>query len=189
MILERLFGRPRQRENTHGAARQLYLTAVAHSRNPAFFGPGRVPDTVEGRFEALCLHGFLVLHRLKSEGEAGRELAQSYFDTMFEDMDRNLREIGIGDLSVGKRIKLLAENFYGRIKTYEEGLAGGTLAAALARNLLSESAAGPSDSAAEPYAAVIADYVRREVADLAGQPLTALAVGRIAFGAPPEVAR
>jgi cytochrome b pre-mRNA-processing protein 3 len=184
MILERLFGRPRRRENTHGAARQLYLAAVAQSRAPAFFGPGRVADTVEGRFEALCLHGFLVLHRLKAEGDAGRDLAQAYFDTMFEDMDRNLREIGIGDLAVGKRIKLLAENFYGRIKTYEDGLVADTLPAAITRNLLTESAAGPAS--ATPYAEVIADYVRREVAGLARQPIEALASGRIAFGAPPE---
>jgi cytochrome b pre-mRNA-processing protein 3 len=187
MILERLFGRPRRRENTHGAARDLYLAAVVQSRNPAFFCPGRVPDTVEGRFESLCLHGFLVLHRLKSEGEGARQLAQSYFDTMFEDMDRNLREIGIGDLAVGKRIKLLAENFYGRIKIYEEGLADGTLPAAIARNLLSESATGPAGAATEPYAAAVADYIRREVADLSRSPLEVLAAGRIAFGPPPEL--
>jgi cytochrome b pre-mRNA-processing protein 3 len=187
MILQRLFSGPRRRDNTHGAARQLYLAAVAQARDPAFFGPGRVPDTVEGRFEALCLHGFLVLHRFKAEGDAGRDLAQSYFDTMFEDMDRNLREIGIGDLSVGKRIKLLAENFYGRIKTYEQGLEDGTLPDALARNLLTESAAARIGVVESHFAKIVAEYVRREVAALAQQPLPALASGRIIFGAPPEM--
>jgi cytochrome b pre-mRNA-processing protein 3 len=187
MILERLFGGPRRRANTHDAAQRLYLAAVAQARLPAFYGPGRVPDTVEGRFEALCLHGFLVLHRLKAEGEDGRVLAQSYFDTMFQDMDRNLREIGIGDLAVGKRIKLLAENFYGRIGSYEAGLADGTLPQAIARNLLTESAAPRADE--PPFAALVADYVRREVDGLARQPLAALAEGRVTFGAAPEAAR
>jgi cytochrome b pre-mRNA-processing protein 3 len=102
-------------------------------------------------------------------------------------MDRNLREIGIGDLSVGKRIKLLAENFYGRIKTYEQGLEDGTLPDALARNLLTESAAARIGVVESPFAKIVAEYVRREVAALAQQPLPALASGRIIFGAPPEM--
>ncbi|MGE5539838.1 MAG: ubiquinol-cytochrome C chaperone family protein [Gemmatimonas sp.] len=184
-ILDRLFRRPEGPDNPQIAARHLYGAAVRQARAPELFGPGGVPDTVEGRFEALALHGFLILHRLKSEGAAGRALAQAYFDTMFEDMDRNLREIGIGDLSVGKRIKLLAENFYGRIKSYEDGLDDGTLEAAIGRNLLSESAAGTS-TGASPYAAAVAAYVRREVAGLAAQPFAELAAGRISFGKPPE---
>jgi cytochrome b pre-mRNA-processing protein 3 len=108
---------------------------------------------------------------------------------MFEDMDRNLREIGIGDLSVGKRIKLLAENFYGRIKTYETGLADGTLATAISRNLLTETASPRAAGAEPPFAAVVAEYVRREVASLSGQPLASLAKGHITFGPAPEAPR
>jgi cytochrome b pre-mRNA-processing protein 3 len=192
MILQRLFGRRATGAAAGTPEQRLYVEAVRQARAPAFYGTGRVADTVEGRFEALCLHGFLVLHRLKREGGPGRALGQKFFDVMFADMDRNLREIGIGDLGVGKRIKLLAENFYGRIKSYEAALSDepGVLEAAIARNLLTETAvartAGESTSA-PPFAGAVARYIRREVTDLAGQPYTALAEGRIAFGPPPEL--
>ena len=190
MILERLFGRTAHDADPRTPAERLYSEAVRQARSPGFYGVGRVPDTVEGRFEALCLHGFLILHRLKAEGEQGRALAQQFFDAMFADMDRNLREIGIGDLAVGKRIKLLAENFYGRIKSYEEGLsrADGALEAAVARNLLTETAAARAATAASPvppFAAAIAGYIREEVARLAGQSYRTLAEEGIAFGPPP----
>jgi cytochrome b pre-mRNA-processing protein 3 len=191
MILERLFGRSTEKRDRRTPAERLYGGAVQQARSPAFFGAGRFSDTVEGRFEALALHGFLVLHRLKSEGEAGRALAQQFFDAMFVDMDRNLREIGIGDLAVGKRIKLLAENFYGRIKSYEEGLGGsdGALEAAVARNLLTETAVARVATGVPPippFAAAMAVYIRQEAAALATQSYRSLAEGRIAFGPPPQ---
>jgi cytochrome b pre-mRNA-processing protein 3 len=191
MILEHLFGRRAPRADRRIPAERLYGEAVRQARAPAFYGEGRVPDTVEGRFEALALHGFLVLHRLKSEGDQGRALAQEFFDAMFEDMDRNLREIGIGDLAVGKRIRLLAENFYGRIKSYEEGLSGhiGALESAVARNLLTDTPAARSATGVPPippFAAAVAAYIRQEVAGLAAQGYRALAEGRIGFGPPPQ---
>lgn len=191
MILESLFGRRGPRADRRTPAERLYGEAVRQARAPAFYGEGRVPDTVEGRFEALSLHGFLILHRLKGEGEPGRVLAQKFFDAMFEDMDRNLREIGIGDLAVGKRIRLLAENFYGRIKSYEEGLSGreGALEAAVARNLLTDTAvarSAPGGATVPPFAAVVAAYIRQEAAGLAAQGYRSLAEGRVAFGRLPE---
>jgi cytochrome b pre-mRNA-processing protein 3 len=191
MILQRLFGRWTNRAAAETPEQRLYREAVRQARAPAFYGAGRVADTVEGRFEALCLHGFLVLHRLKTEGDLGRELGQKFFDAMFEDMDRNLREIGIGDLAVGKRIKLLAENFYGRIKSYESAMGEppGALEAAIARNLLTETAVARSigaPAAVPPFAGAVAAYIRREVVGLAAQSCAALAEGRIAFGPPPE---
>src|SRR4051794_12694885 len=187
MILERFFGRPAHTADRRTPAERLYGEAVRQARSPAFYGEGRVPDTVEGRFEALSLHGFLVLHRLKADGEQGRALAQQFFDAMFADMDRNLREIGIGDLAVGKRIKLLAENFYGRIKSYEGGLSGidGALEAAVARNLLTETAVARTATGGAPippFAVAVAGYIRQEVASLAAQGYRSLAEGRIAFG-------
>lgn len=186
-MLKRLFGRAAPAAASLSPAQALYAAAVRQSRSPEFFGDGRVSDSVEGRFEVLALHGFLILHRLKREGDGARVLAQELFDTMFEDLDRNLREIGIGDLAVGKRIKLLAENFYGRIKAYEEGLSDSrnALDDAIARNLLTDTGASPSPEVS-PFARVVADYVRREAAALAVQPLRALAAGRIAFGPTPS---
>ena len=189
MIFQHLFGNSSKKQGRLTPAECLYAEAVRQARTPAFFGVGRIPDTVEGRFEALALHGFLVLHRLKSEGDDSRALAQQFFDVMFADLDRNLREIGIGDLAVGKRIKLLAENFYGRIKSYEDGLteAGEALEWALARNLLIETAMAKStaaDAPLPPFATTMATYLRSEAKGLEKQPYRELAEGHIAFAPP-----
>ena len=110
---------------------------VEQARQPVFFTEYGVPDTLDGRFELICLHAFLYLHRLKAERRTASRLCQGFFDTMFADFDRSLREMGTGDLSVGKQVKRMAQAFYGRIRAYEEGLAGdeAALPAALARNL------------------------------------------------------
>lgn len=187
-MLKRLFGRSPARSSAPTPAQALYAAAVRQSRRPEFFGAGRVSDTVEGRFELLALHGFLLLHRLKREGDVARQLAQDVFDTMFEDLDHNLREIGVGDLSVGKRIKLLAENFYGRIRAYEEGLGDPRekLDAAISRNVLANAAEpAASPESVLPFARAVADYVRRETAALAVQPLRDLEAGRVVFGPAP----
>lgn len=188
MMLKRLFGRSTSVFGSLTPAQALYAAAVKQSRCPEFFGAGRVSDSVEGRFELLAVHGFLILHRLKGEGDGARALAQDLFDTMFEDLDRNLREIGIGDLSVGKRIKLLAENFYGRIRVYEDGLNDprDALDIAISRNILTDAVTQNARSEAVlPFARALADYVRREAAALAIQPLRELAVGHIVFGPAP----
>ena len=109
----------------------------SRARQSIFFTEYGVPDTLDGRFELICLHAFLYLHRLKAERPRANRLCQSFFDRMFADFDRALREMGVGDLSVGKQVKRMARAFYGRIRAYEEGLAGNeaALRAALARNL------------------------------------------------------
>jgi cytochrome b pre-mRNA-processing protein 3 len=164
------------------AANPLYGQIVAQARQPAFYLAGKVPDTVQGRFEMIALHMFLVLHRLKQEGEQGADLAQDLFDLMFQDMDRNLRELGTGDLAVGKRIKTLAKGLYGRIAAYEGGLAdhaeSGDLEQALARNVFG------SDQAASEALKELASYLRRAVKGLAGQPYRDIAAGKVIFAAP-----
>src|SRR6185437_11182148 len=135
------------------------------------------------RFELLALHTFLVLARLKAERAASAGFAQDLFDTMFADMDRGLREIGVGDLSVGRQVKRMAQGFYGRVAAYEKGLAtnDGSLEEALRRNLY-----GTAAPAAWQLAAV-ADYVRRCAAMLGEQPAAALLAGRAAFAPlPPD---
>jgi cytochrome b pre-mRNA-processing protein 3 len=167
------------------AASALYETIVRQARRPEFYVACGVPDTVQGRFEMIALHMFLVLHRLKRDGKMGTGLAQDLFDLMFQDMDRNLRELGTGDLAVGKRIKTLAKGLYGRIAAYERGLTqvGGTgphsLEQAIVRNIFPRGA---------PPAAcldALADYVRRSPAVLAGQAYSDLSAGRVAFAALP----
>ncbi|MBI4183763.1 MAG: ubiquinol-cytochrome C chaperone [Proteobacteria bacterium] len=176
------FRRPSHEEE---AARSLYRAIVRQARAPAFFGALGVPDTAEGRFETLALHAFLVLRRLKGEGRAGAGLAQALFDLMFAEIDVSLRELGVGDLGVGRKVRALAEGFYGRIRAYELGLAAEdatVLSAALRRNLY-----GVAGAAAAPEALDrVAGYVRREAAALAAAPLGALAAGEVRFGPPPE---
>jgi len=161
------------------AARALYGQAVAQARRPVFYARLGVPDTLDGRFELISLHVFLLLRRLSKEGSGAEKLAQAIFDLMFADMDQSLRELGVGDLAVGRRVKAMVKALYGRIAAYEEGLAGddGVLAAALARNLFGTAAARAPDLAA------LCAYVRREAAALARRPLAVLCRGQADFGA------
>lgn len=159
---------------------RLYRAIVAQARTPAFYAVLGVPDTLDGRFDMIALHVFLALRRLKGEGEDGRALAQALCDRFFADLDRSLREMGAGDLGVGRRVKAMAQAFYGRVAAYEAALTGddAALGEALRRNLF-----GTVTPGAEAISAM-ASYVRREAAALATQPSTALAAGTIAFGAP-----
>ncbi len=160
-------GKPRASD----VAAPLYEAAVRQARDPAFYGSGRVPDTVEGRFECIALHVYLLVRRLSGDnGDA--TLAQALFDAFFQDMDAALREIGVGDLVVGKKIKKMGEAFYGRAKAYGDALQvddEAVLRRAIARNLLVD--AGLDDDA--PGVAALAEYVRAADRALADQPLTA----------------
>jgi cytochrome b pre-mRNA-processing protein 3 len=119
-------------------AREIYLLIVAKARQPYFYAELGVPDTVDGRFDMITLHAILVIEFITKGGKASKALSQQIFDEMFADMDRSLREMGAGDLSVGKKVRKMAEVFYGRAKAYREALAQDDqdgLAAALARNV------------------------------------------------------
>jgi cytochrome b pre-mRNA-processing protein 3 len=173
-------GTLRLRRNRHrDAAARAYAGVVAQARQPVFFAGCGVPDTLDGRFELVCLHAFLYLRRLKGEAGAA-QVSQEFFDTMFADFDRSLREIGTGDLSVGRQVNRMAEAFYGRIHAYEEGLAGddAALTAALTRNLYGTAEASPEQVAR------VAAYMRREAARLASEPVAALIAGAVTFGPP-----
>jgi cytochrome b pre-mRNA-processing protein 3 len=162
------------------AAARAYGSVVEHARRPVFFTDFGVPDTIDGRFELICLHAFLYLHRLKSEGDPGASLSQFFFDLMFADFDRSLREMGTGDLSVGREVQQMAQAFYGRIHAYERGLDAGDeeLLAALRRNLYGT--APPSDA----HLAAMAGYLREEAAELTQQDSAALLNGTVGFGLP-----
>jgi len=170
-----------RRNPLRDVAVRAYGTVVGHARQPVFFTDFDVPDTIDGRFELISLHAFLYLHRLKKEGDPGASLGQFFFDLMFADFDRSLRELGTGDLSVGREVKQMAQAFYGRIHAYERGLDDGgdaELHAALRRNLYGTAA--PSDAGL----AAMAAYLRDEAAQLARQDATALLAGTVSFGLP-----
>jgi cytochrome b pre-mRNA-processing protein 3 len=171
---------PFRRYPIRDAAERAYGVIVEAARRPEFFTALGVPDTLDGRFELICLHAFLYLRQLKGLGPEASGLGQHFVDHMFADFDRSLREIGVGDLSVGRQINRMAEAFYGRVRVYEDGLGADDelLSAALARNLYGTAAATP-----EQLSRMTA-YLRREVAGLSPQPPASLLAGVVTFGAP-----
>lgn len=113
----------------------VYRRVAEQARAPELFVDCGIPDTLEGRFDSLALHAALMIDRLRREPD-GDDLAQAFFDAMFKHLDLTLREIGIQDLGVGRRIKIMAEGLHGRALAYREALNGGEtpLADVLRRN-------------------------------------------------------
>jgi cytochrome b pre-mRNA-processing protein 3 len=176
-LLSFLFGRRRAPPQTG----DLYRAIVAQSRKSDFYSRLGVPDSLDGRFDMIILHAFLVMRRLGRVGADGAALSQALFDLMFADMDNSLREIGVGDLSVGKKVKIMAQAFYGRVEAYEAGLGaddGAALKTALARNLY-----GTVTPPAEGLD-VMAAYVKRADAILALQSDDEIMAGNPAFSSP-----
>jgi cytochrome b pre-mRNA-processing protein 3 len=120
-----------------GTIETIYGMIVTQAREPFFYRDLGVPDTVNGRFDLLLMHLWLTLRRLKS-AEGGVGLSQALFDHFCNDMDGNLREMGVGDLTVPKRMQAFGEAFYGRTAAYDLALTAGhdALAQALCRNIL-----------------------------------------------------
>jgi cytochrome b pre-mRNA-processing protein 3 len=118
-------------------AQDMYIACVRQARNPFFYEQLKVPDTIDGRFDMVVLHLFLLLRPLKHE----KLLGEAMVDAFFADMDRNLREMGVGDPSVGKRIRKMVDAFYGRLAAYETAWQDdATLKTALYRNIYAENA-------------------------------------------------
>ncbi|MBI2261631.1 MAG: ubiquinol-cytochrome C chaperone [Caulobacterales bacterium] len=142
-MLQNLFRtRPRER-----LGEPLYELAVRQARDPGFYTRMGVADRIDARFELYTLHVLLLVMRLRDEGEAGSEAAQALFDVYVSALDHALRELGVGDISVGKKMRKLGEAMYGRMTAYEPPLRSGAaagLAASLARNVFEseEPAAG-----------------------------------------------
>lgn len=174
MSLKSLFRRSRP----SGPAHTLYGIVVDQARLPRFFAELEVPDTVDGRFEMVSLHMFLVLRHIKAASDSTTVVAQELFDVMFDDMDLTLREMGAGDMGVGKRVKAMVQAFYGRVAAYERGLAAGekALAEALRRNAYGTTE--PSDASI----ASLARYVQAQDACLAEQDPAQIAAGKLSFG-------
>lgn len=162
---------------------QLYSAAVQAARHPAFFEEMGVPDTLDGRFDLIGLEVALLIRRLHQDSDPrGPALAQAVFDAMFADMDFNLREMGVGDMSIARRVKNMWEAFHGRAQAYEAPLAAGdraALAEALARNVWR--AALPPDA---PAVRRLAAHAFATDAALATQPLETLLRGDALFPEP-----
>jgi cytochrome b pre-mRNA-processing protein 3 len=153
MILRRFRLNPGDR-----SIRDLYGAIVAQARSPAFYADYGVPDTVGGRFDLIVLHLVLLLGRLEREGASTRGIGQSLFDVFCRDLDANLREMGVGDLGVPRRMRHFGEAFYGRQAAYLAALQAGDkrkLEKALARNIF-HSADGAAPRRLARYAMALA---------------------------------
>jgi len=175
-LIDRMLSGPDRREII---AQRLYAAITSQSRRPEFYLSRGVPDSVDGRFEMVALHAFLLFRRLKGHGDKAGAVAQAVYDVMFSDFDASVRELGAQDLGVGRRIKFMTEALNGRIAAYEAGLAGGPseLELALKRNLYGTT---------EPHDDVLkrmVDYVRQADLDLSGQPVDQLMRGLLHFPA------
>ena len=116
----------RRRKSEETIASALYARTAEEARAPDLFEACGIPDTLDGRFDSLALHAALMIGRLQHEPD-GEALAQAFFDAMFRHLDLTLREIGVQDLGVGRRIKIMAEGLHGRALAYREALAGGPI--------------------------------------------------------------
>ena len=117
------WGLPRRKERAEQlAGRVLYAAAAEQARQPAFYAELGAPDTANGRFELYSLHVILLLRRLKGGGEQAAATSQALFDAYIGSLDEALRESGVGDLSMAKKMRKLGEAFYGRVRSYDEAL-------------------------------------------------------------------
>lgn len=167
----------RAQTRTGLSASELYGSIVTAARRPAFYESYGVPDTKEGRFAMVVVHMVLVLERLRAEGRAGETMARALGEAFVVDMDDNMREIGIGDLSVPRQVKQAAGALYQCRREFAAAMTHEgeeRLSEALQGTLLPE---GPSSL---PVAA----YMRRAAGVLAAQPAAALLAGRVDFPAP-----
>ena len=128
-----------QPKKNRWAVDRLHTSIQAQALKPDFYYEGGARDNFSGRFEMTCLHGSLIFRRLRAAGAAGKSLSQDVFDALFDGFDEALRDIGTGDLSVGKKIRKMGEAFYGRATAYDAAIDANPdsndLQRALARNL------------------------------------------------------
>lgn len=169
-LLQRIFGERRQRT----ALDPLYRAAVAEARDPFWYRDGEVPDTMDGRFDMVAIVTALVLLRLEEEGEAGRADSVLLAELFVDDMDGELRQLGIGDHIVGKHIGRMMSALGGRLGALREAKVTGDYRAVVLRNVFHE--APPSDAAVD----LVAGRLQKLAARLAATSAAALLEGRSA---------
>jgi cytochrome b pre-mRNA-processing protein 3 len=176
LFLKRLFRAPR----FQAEGRALYRRIAAQARLPVFYTSYGVPDTIDGRFEMLSLHAYALFRSLKGKGADADALAQATYDAMFADLDGSLREMGVADLGVGKRIKTMTEALNGRIKAFDSAFAADGLALdeAIRRNVYGTVAP------AEEHVQAMADYLRQIRVVLAATSLTDLCTAQLLLPTP-----
>ena len=164
------------RTRTTGAA--LYAQCAAAARKPEFYQRLAVPDTVEGRFEIYALHVLLVIDRLRGQGEQASAVSQALFDALLRGLDDGLREMGVGDLSVGKKMRKLGEALYGRARNLDRALAVLPATGELEELLVRTVYAGIDT----PPVARLMDWIQATRAALGAQTLETILEGHVDLG-------
>ena len=168
------FLKSKQRKHWDKMALKLYAVMVEQARLPVFYTQHGVPDTLDGRFDCLSLHMSLLVRRLGKT-----DLSQALVDLMFADMDMNLRESGVSDISLGRKVRKLAEAFYGRLNAYAQALDAqdrSAMTQAILRNLYRKED--------HPSASAITDYAFGVAAQLAAIPDSNLEDGVLSLEQP-----
>lgn len=179
-----IFGLFRKRNHNQIIVVRQYETLTSMARQPVFYTDYNVPDTVMGRFELLSVMMILFFRRTRSSATSGQELAQEIVDAFFEDIDYSIRELGIGDNSVPKRMKKLAGMFYGRLESYASAMDvddRAALAVALQRNIY------PRANEAAASMSALADWMMIAEAHLATVTEDQIATGSATLPVPDKV--
>lgn len=158
-------------------AHHAYAALVAQSRRREFYERMHVPDTLDGRFDLIVLHLFLLISRLREEkGDDAPQFIRAVSEAFFDDMDRSLREMGVSDTGVGKRIKKMSQAFFGRLQAYEHSFhSEDAFAQSLLKNLY---------RLQQPAGASLKDmvvYCNKTMACLHAQPTAQLMQGQVVF--------
>lgn len=154
----------------------VYSAIVAQSRQPIFYAQWGVPDTVTGRFDMISLHMALLFRRLRAETGSQKNFSQAVFDLFFKDMDRSLREMGVGDLGVPKRIQKMGNIFFGLLAAMNEAMDrhdSVALEGVLARNIY--------EGEVTPHVTALATYIMAQDQFFAGQQAKAITDGALTF--------
>ena len=171
-MLEKFFSGFQRKRDVY----QLYSKIVEQARTPAFYLEYGVADTVDGRFDMILLHLFLVLQRLEDEGESQAKLQRQLQEAFVTDMDRSLREMGVGDMSVGKQVKKMSVAWFGRAGAYREALTvedNIALEEALSRNVYRDDSNGDVTRLALYVRACRNGLSQQSIHDIKGKPVFA----------------
>ncbi|MEE8438947.1 MAG: ubiquinol-cytochrome C chaperone family protein [Micropepsaceae bacterium] len=173
-----LFGRI---EHQREVGRALYRAISAQARSPEFYTRFAVPDTIDGRFDLLALHGFLAMKVLKGCGKTGERIGTHLATSIFESLEEALRELGVGDIGISRRIKAMADAFYGRLAVYSAAEGESEMRDALIRNLYR------GDNNRDFEALLLARYMLQSLESLTRPGSeSALLQGEVEFALPPE---
>jgi len=176
-----VFGLFRKKNSNRAIVDRQYSILTQAARQPGFYLHMGVPDTVMGRFEMLAVVMILYFRRTKGASVSGQEIAQEIVDAFFQDLDHSMRELGIGDQGVPKRMKKFAGMFYGRLESYAAAIDGAdadALAAALRRNIY------PQADEAAPDMRALSKWMMSASEMLSAQPEDAVATGTVTLPSP-----